>query len=287
MCNLDRISPNNIHKNHNIVDFNNNKSLVENEVSFHWWTAEETSMHSHNFYEFFIITDGKTYHELNGKTEILTNRTFCMVRPEDCHQFRMAENTPAIHMNISVTKDRLEKICDAINISLNSLSAEENSYIKLSNDDFAFFKNRSLTIGLFDSEKRDEKIAIICALIAQCVSIVQQSKLKKELNYPNWFVVLLEKINSPESLSCNANDVYKMGGFSSSVMIDYFKKYTGKTVNGYLRDMKCEVACKLLKDTSLTVLDISYALGYESSSHFNRIFKEYTGQTPSQYRKGL
>ncbi len=286
MCNLNINLSNHTHKNYDIVDFRNNKSLLENEVSFHWWTAEETSMHSHNFYEFFIITDGKACHELNSKTEILTSRTLCMVRPEDCHQFRMVEKSSAIHMNISVTKERLKKICDAMNISLELLLTDEDSYIKLSNDDFAFFKNRSRTLGLLDNEKRYEKTATICALVAQCVSIVQQSKVKKEFNYPNWFITLLEKINSPENLSCNAKDVYKMGGFSSSVMIDYFKKYTGKTVNNYLRDMKCTVACKLLTDTTLTILEISYALGYESSSHFNRIFKEYTGKTPSQYRKG-
>ena len=96
---------------------------------------------------------------------------------------------------------------------------------------------------------------------------------------------MLEKIRSPEYMTCCAADVYEMSNFSPPVVIEAFRKYTGKTVSAYLRDTKCEYACLLLSGTKMTTLEISMQLGYYSLSHFNRVFKSYYGFSPAAYRR--
>ena len=86
-------------------------------------------------------------------------------------------------------------------------------------------------------------------------------------------------------MTCSAADVYEMSNFSPPVVIEAFKKYTGKTVSAYLRDAKCEYACFLLSGTKMTTLEISMQLGYYSLSHFNRVFKSYSGLSPAAYRR--
>lgn len=270
-----------------MADYHNNTALLKDEVSFHWWDADATSMHIHNYYEFFIITKGKTYHEINGAISTLAEKTLYMIRPSDCHQFRKGNNTSCVHMNFCITAERLEKICAALGISLDSLSEGVSRCAELSADEMSFFVNRARMIGLMARNRPGKQSAVICGIISEAVSIIYQRAILEGMNYPEWFVRLIEKIHSPELLSLSACDIYKIGGYSPPVMVGYFKKFTGKTVAGYLRDVKCNYACELLKDTNLTTLEISTRVGYDSLSHFTRVFKDFAGITPSAYRRAV
>ena len=52
----------------------------------------------------------------------------------------------------------------------------------------------------------------------------------------------------------------------------------------YLREIKINYACSLLKTSNLSILDIAIEVGYFALSHFNRIFKDRMGCTPTEYR---
>lgn len=267
-----------------LVDYRNNFMLSRHGASFHWWNADETSMHTHNFYEFFIITNGKTRHELNGRVSTPGKNTLYMIRPTDCHQFRKLENESCLHMNLCVVPEKLNALCDALCISLPMLETQQNLSVQLSVSEVAFFVERAKLLSLMLSEDGEEPLSVIFELIAEAVSVINRNRLLAKLNYPDWFASLLEKISSPENSACSAADVYDMGGFSPPVMVEYFKRYTGKTVVAYLRDMKCNRAGVMLRNTSLSTLEISTHLGYDSLSHFNRIFKDFYGMTPVAYR---
>ncbi len=65
----------------------------------------------------------------------------------------------------------------------------------------------------------------------------------------------------------------------------FFKSATGLTVFEYLNKIKIDYSCKLLLNTDLSVVDISYDCGFNNLSHFNKQFRKFLGQTPSQFRK--
>ncbi len=267
-----------------IVHYYNNHSLKKYDVSFHWWSNESTSMHSHDFYEFFIITDNRTLHEINGKREELHKGTLYMIRPTDMHKFIQVEELSCVHMNFCVTAEHLEKICDALKISLEDLCNGDSLKTMLSSEELGFFIKRARMLNLMLRDNPPQANTLICELISQAVTVLSNSKAVKSASYPPWFIELLEKIHSPENLDITAKDVYALGGFSPPVMIECFKKYTGKTVTAYLKEHKCENACRLLRSTHLSTLEIANALGYDSLSHFNRIFKSFTGLSPAAYR---
>jgi len=63
---------------------------------------------------------------------------------------------------------------------------------------------------------------------------------------------------------------------------------TGKSFFEYLAELRIEKSKTLLLDTrynKLTVDEISFMVGYNSRSAFNRAFKSLTGLTPTEYRK--
>ncbi|MDD6275352.1 MAG: AraC family transcriptional regulator [Clostridia bacterium] len=285
MDNLTINFPENAKRYDCIVDYHNNKCLLENGVSFHWWGAEDTSLHCHNFYEFFIVTDGKAIHELNGKSCEVSKGELFMIRPEDCHRFKMIDDCFCSHMNFCITAECLEKICDSLKVDVDKLKSSRKLSMLLTNDDLKFFTSKAQLLNFISKDSVNSKYTLMCEMISHAVAALSLSDELAKLNYPEWFAGLLEKLHSPEMISCSAEDVYKMAGFSPPVMVEYFKRYTGKTVAAYLRDMKCAYACDLLDGTQLTTLEISARLGYYSLSHFNRIFKEYSGFSPAAYRR--
>jgi len=52
-----------------------------------------------------------------------------------------------------------------------------------------------------------------------------------------------------------------------------------------LLEIRAELAGQYINDTSLTLTEISYMLGFSEISSFSRAFKRWTGQSPSEARK--
>ena len=65
----------------------------------------------------------------------------------------------------------------------------------------------------------------------------------------------------------------------------FFKSSTGMTIFEYLNKIKIDYSCRLLLNTDLNVVNISYDCGFNNLSHFNKQFRKFIRQTPSQYRK--
>ena len=64
----------------------------------------------------------------------------------------------------------------------------------------------------------------------------------------------------------------------------YIKEKSGKTFGELVQNAKMKKAKTLLKNSNMTVENISYAAGYQNVEHFNRQFKKKYNMTPVEYR---
>lgn len=60
----------------------------------------------------------------------------------------------------------------------------------------------------------------------------------------------------------------------------------GKPAKAFIDEYVVMEAKSLLKQTTLSIQEICYWLGFEDASHFNKSFKKLTNTTPTEYRKG-
>lgn len=65
------------------------------------------------------------------------------------------------------------------------------------------------------------------------------------------------------------------------------KKYTSKTINDYIMDVRIEKAAEMLVESNKSVTDISKDTGFASISYFGRVFKKMHGVTPNEYRQKM
>lgn len=63
-----------------------------------------------------------------------------------------------------------------------------------------------------------------------------------------------------------------------------FRELFGNTVFGYLNELKMSYARQMLLDTSCTVYEIAYALGYTEPYSFSKAFRKYYGYLPREVR---
>ena len=87
------------------------------------------------------------------------------------------------------------------------------------------------------------------------------------------------------SKNITEKDVALDVNLSAKYLYKLFKKYKNVSPTDYLNGYRISRAKVLLKETSLSVSEISDAVGYNDPSYFVRVFKKYCDITPSKYRK--
>ena len=65
-----------------------------------------------------------------------------------------------------------------------------------------------------------------------------------------------------------------------------FKKETGENFLDYVWKLRLEKAKQLLRESDMSIDEVSAAVGYANASSFRRKFKQETGISPSQLRNG-
>lgn len=73
--------------------------------------------------------------------------------------------------------------------------------------------------------------------------------------------------------------------FNPSYLSAYFSTHRGIGLNEYLTQVRIEKAKELLKNSRISISEISDLVGYDNHSYFCKVFKKVTGLSPSKYRK--
>ena len=82
--------------------------------------------------------------------------------------------------------------------------------------------------------------------------------------------------------SLSLNDVAEHTGISASYLSELFNEIAGEKFSVYLAKYRVEKAQQLQSVTNLTVKEIGFQCGFNSSQNFIRVYKKYTGHTPGK-----
>lgn len=76
----------------------------------------------------------------------------------------------------------------------------------------------------------------------------------------------------------------KLFSYHKNTINLFLKKMTGKSLGGYVIELRMKCACELLSYSSLSILEISEKCGYHYESFFSRQFKAHYGISPSEFK---
>lgn len=105
-----------------------------------------------------------------------------------------------------------------------------------------------------------------------------KSDIAKQINIAK--VAIHENITSitPEKLA-------ELTCMSYSKFRKIFKEYTGFAPSQYIQEVRINMAKEMLTNTSKSIKEIAFELGYENKDYFFTVFRKVTGMTPISYRK--
>lgn len=81
------------------------------------------------------------------------------------------------------------------------------------------------------------------------------------------------------------DDVADIASMTIQSFCRFFKKRTNKTFIQFLNEYRIGKACVLLIENKISITEICYDLGFNSTTNFNRVFRRQYGCTPMEYRK--
>lgn len=98
--------------------------------------------------------------------------------------------------------------------------------------------------------------------------------------------------NLDEVISRNITDtelsthlICKEMAMSRTLLYNKIRNLSGMSIKDYITKVRMDYAVKLLKETEMSVQEISERCGYTTSRYFSTAFKAYTGKTPTEFRR--
>jgi len=96
--------------------------------------------------------------------------------------------------------------------------------------------------------------------------------------------VILDNISDEQFGVSELADIMNM---SRSSLLRKIKKQTELSASQFIRQIRLQKSMDLLKTTSLNVSEISYQVGFGSTSYFIKCFREHYGHPPGEIGKGI
>lgn len=240
-------------------------------------------VHYHEFFEMIYVLKGNCVNNVQGKDILMNEGDICIIEPGVWHTIGVFDDDSII-MNILVKKNTFDETffdgyqsCDTLSV-LNYHTEEGSAtasilYLLFSeaaqNQENASAAIENLLKALFVVLKREK---------AEQISLEHKFDRDIDVNEILNYVQIHYKKITFTLLSEHFH-------LSQSYLRKIIKQCTGKSFIDIVRGIRMERACKLLKETDMSISAISEYVGYNTADNFIRHFKKQYAETPSEYRK--
>ena len=162
---------------------------------------------------------------------------------------------------------KILKLCYEMNVETDSIEEEIS---KIINNPSALHNIEAISTWL-------EKLCMkVCDNLQTSVSTYHKSICEAAMSY------IEKNYMNPE---LNLNQIAEHVQITPTYLSSLFKKYKEQNISSVITTLRINKACQLLKTTSLSLKEISNAIGYSNQFYFSSCFKKITGITPSIYRE--
>lgn len=123
------------------------------------------------------------------------------------------------------------------------------------------------------------------ALLYELLYVISKNKAIQEKNKNSPIKLTIDYMIKHSEEHLTISDLARLAFMTQSSFCRAFKRETGLTPSGYLRNLRVAQAKDMLKTSSYSIKDVARTVGIADELYFSRLFKNSEGISPSIYRK--
>lgn len=239
-------------------------------------------LHTHDYYELFLVERGATRHRINGRLEHLPSGSLAFIRPGDVHGFQAArEGCQIINVMFrTTTADHLQdRYGEEVGPRFFWRRGDRPDTYLLSGPRIERAVNASLEL-----QTARRSLARIEHFLLTIMTRVVDYAAAMPPDTPRWLVAACMAARSPEVFRGGAAGFIAAAGRSHEHVCRQAKKHLGLSPSAYVNRIRMEHAAMQLGASDTAIDDIARDVGIENLSHFYKLFRSHYGNTPRRYR---
>lgn len=258
--------------------------------------SDFSGMHSHPFFEFVYVLNGKAEHTINDHTMIISEGDYFIIDLNCSHGYRklLDENDFCIVNCMFIPKfidaslkgakrfEELASFCISDFVKRGGSTVALSSY----HDQDGFV---GALIKRMMRESKEKKTGYAEMLRASLVNLIVGLARNETFDEGDKkeYVTRRVRAYADEHFfeQLHLGDICCELNFSLTYVSLTFKREMGMTFRDYLKKVRLERACGYLRTTDMTVAEISALVGYSDPAFLHKIFKKEMGFTPYEYRR--
>ena len=237
-----------------------------------YWRAFSYPDHYHKK-SYFMLTNHCVYKERLGSKVFYHPPNTVLWRPPEISHSDGMEQTNGRSFSVFV-KDRLIRK-NAEYTSIPAEFSEKNSHL-------VFLANR-LQNEFRSWTEGSELIAE--GLVLEMLGYIAKNKIPADKTPPKWITRIVEKLEDEYTQKHTNIALAGEFGVHPVHLARTFRKYYGRSVGTYLKEIRIHRAILLVMQRKLTLAEVGYLSGFSDQSHFTRAFKDIIGITPGEFRR--
>ena len=252
----------------------------------HSFSEEEMSQLCLNGkYVLILICSGKAFHKFNGRIQIVSRGTFCLLSPKDDHKFEFFNSFNCESIWWEISEKDVENSCKIIGLNIFDNIADMTASVDLKESYFDDIMAKMVYSEQLLSEVGLNKY--IMSLLPYFLYIIFESEAshKKTDELPPSMAEIIEKMSRKDNFVEGLDRLISLSNSSQEHITREFRRHLDLTPTEFINMKRVNYAAKVLLSGEREIIDVCFLSGFNNLSHFYHNFKKYYESSPRQFVK--
>ena len=259
----------------------------------------EFALHTHEYHELLVILSGTGVHLVNGvEYHAIAGDVFVM-RTGDSHAWHNTQHMR--FLNLIYTEENLKALgapvrtlegfqrLFVIDVALRNAERPYSAMFHLSGAALAQIEPLIEALSHEYAAKLPASETMLSAYFQQIIVQLcrfhdQEAPAMPHPDLPLAMAVSHLEAHFDEDL--RLEDLADIAHLSVNHFVHQFGRIFGLPPMRYLKELRVQRACTLLRTTSMSVTEVAAAVGLVDSNYFSRVFTSVMGLSPTKFRRG-
>lgn len=249
---------------------------------------ETAPLHTHDFFEIFLVSHGKALHLVNQTVQPLEAGDLVLIRPADVHCYDFYSSYDFRLINIAFPLSTMTAVSELLlpQTPLAPLLASPlPPSVKLTPQQTAEAAGQlAHTAWARDNISPQNAYCYFRSLLAFLLCRYFFSGEMDRPAIPDWLAAAVAQMRSIENFRAGLPRFLALAHCSEEHLCREFKKHYHTTPLKFVNAQRLHYSLYLLSNTGLEIVEVAAQCGFQNLSHFYHLFRAQFGTSPGKYR---